>query len=181
MKAWKRIEPTVVSKIGWRTIVSKTFEMPDGQIQAYGTNGGEETHVGAVLALTPDNQVIIARQFRPGPEKIFDELPGGGIEAGEDPTVGLARELREETGYQPGKMTLLGTTQKDAYTNTVWHYYLATDCTPHPDGYEHEDTEHIEILLISIEQLIKNARAGRMSDLEAVFFAYDELQRRLQK
>jgi ADP-ribose pyrophosphatase len=176
MKPWKRIEPTKVDKIGWRTIVTKTFEMPDGQVAEFQTIGGEGRHCIAAIALTPDNQVIVARQFRPGPEKIFDELPGGGVEALDtDYETAARRELLEETGYEAGVIDFLGDVYKDANTNTTWHYFVARDCTPHARGQQLDDNEHVEVRLITIDQFLKNARNGRMTDIGAVFLAYERL------
>ena len=63
----------------------------------YISNEGPST---AVFALTTSNQVILARQFRPGPNAVLDELPGGAIEGGETPEQAGERELLEETGYR---------------------------------------------------------------------------------
>jgi hypothetical protein len=55
---------------------------------------------------------------------------------------------------------------------------LATDCTPHTDGQKLDETEHIEVVLITIDELLDNARNARMTDIEALFLAYEELQKR---
>ncbi len=176
MIPWKRIEPTVVQKIGHRTIVSKTFHMPDGKIATFETIAAEHSQCIATVALTADNKVIIARQYRPGPELIFEELPGGGVEAGEEPEAAARRELLEETGYEAGRMEHLGTLYKDAYTNTTWNFFLARECRMTNISQRLDIDEHIEVACISIEQLLENARSGRMSDVTAVFIAYEQLK-----
>jgi 8-oxo-dGTP pyrophosphatase MutT (NUDIX family) len=52
-----------------------------------------------VLALTPADELVLLRQFRAGSRRDSLEMPGGLIEAGEDPALAAARELLEETGY----------------------------------------------------------------------------------
>lgn len=177
MKPWKRVEPTTVHKIGWRTIVSKTFILPDGQTAVFDTERPEGQEVAIVIALTLDNKVILARQFRPGPETVLEELPAGLIDKGETPEEAASRELQEETGYIPGSMKYLGKYSRDPYSNLFIHVYLATDCTLHDDGQQLEDTEFIEVELISIEQLIDNAKNNKMAEVGAVFMGYEELQK----
>ena len=52
-----------------------------------------------VVALTPDDQVVMVRQFRAGLHRDSLETPGGLVEDGEDPCTARRRELLEETGY----------------------------------------------------------------------------------
>lgn len=177
MKPWKRIEPTKVDKIAYRTIVTKQFLMPNGQTAEFGTVWPEGQEFVAVVALTPDKQVIVGRMFRVGPEMVMDELPGGYVDAGEAVEEAGVRELLEETGYRAGAVEYLGKTHKDAYMNATWHFLLATDCRLDP-GYNHEAEaeEHIETVLISIAQLIDNAKNDRMTDNVGVLLAYDTLK-----
>jgi ADP-ribose pyrophosphatase len=174
MEAWRRIGPTKVDKVGWRTIVTKTFEMPDGQTAEFHTLAKEHGHCIATIGLTALNEVIIARQFRAGPERIMDELPGGGADEGEDFAVAAGRELLEETGYQAEQIEHIGDVYKDAYTNTTWHYFLAIGCKKVADQTL-DNNEHVETVLVSIPQLFENARSGLMTDVDAVFLAYDKL------
>src|SRR6185312_13561327 len=56
-----------------------------------------------VIAVTPDDRVVLVRQFRAGSRRDSLETPGGflepGEDPGEDPGEAGARELLEETGY----------------------------------------------------------------------------------
>lgn len=179
---WKRTGPTAVHKIGWRTLVTKNFISPDGQESEFVTKEREDSHAQAVIALTPDNQVILAKQFRVGPEKVLHELPGGGAEAAETYEEAVIRELAEETGYVPhGKVEHLGDIYKDAYTNTCWHYFIAYDCRPNGKGQKLDPSEFIETALVTIPELFELGHNQAMTDTEALFLAYDKLQKLLNE
>lgn len=175
MNEWPRVGEPEETKVGWRWLTRKVFIDPTGVEREYYTMAKIGTICIATIALTADNTVIVAEQFRPGPEKIFEELPGGGHDAGEEIEVAARRELHEETGYTAGSMEHLGKIYKDAYSNGEWHYFLARGCIK--DGEQHtDDGEFISVKEISIEQLFENARNSRMTDTEAVFLAYEKLR-----
>ena len=62
-----------------------------------------------VVALTPDERLVMVRQFRAGSGRDSLEPPGGLLEPGEDPRAAGARELLEETGYAGDPALLVGT------------------------------------------------------------------------
>jgi 8-oxo-dGTP pyrophosphatase MutT (NUDIX family) len=74
-----------------------TFRLPHGDVANYDIK--DQGAVACVLALTPENKVILAQQFRPGPEQLLLEMPGGCVDAGEAVEAAIRRELLEETGY----------------------------------------------------------------------------------
>jgi 8-oxo-dGTP pyrophosphatase MutT (NUDIX family) len=61
-----------------------------------------------VIALTPDRQVVLVRQFRAGSQTESLETPGGLVDPGEDPITAALRELREETGYAGDEARVVG-------------------------------------------------------------------------
>jgi ADP-ribose pyrophosphatase len=177
VEPWKRIEPTVVAKVDYHNVVVKTFEVPGtGKALTIATTPLEGSRAGHVIAITKDKKVVVARQFRHGPEKMMDEIPGGIIDEGEEPDAGTRRELLEETGYKAGTMEFLGTSSRDGYNNRTWYYYLAVDCELSKEGLHQDEYEQIEVKLISIEQLIHNAKHDNMIDVAAVLMAYEQLK-----
>jgi ADP-ribose pyrophosphatase len=60
-----------------------------------------------VVAVTPDDQVVLVWQYRFGTDALSLEIPGGVIDPGESPEQAARRELREETGYEAERLDLL--------------------------------------------------------------------------
>ena len=174
MEKWPHTEPDEIIKVGWRTLVRKHFAQPDGRSVEYVTKDSPDKVSVAIIALTPDSKVIIAEQFRPGPEEVMQELPGGGSEIGEDYEQAALRELTEETGYSSSRVQYLGKVYKDAYTNSQHHYYIAFDAVQ-SSSQELDDGEFITVRLITIDELFDNARNAKLTDTEAVFLAYEQL------
>jgi ADP-ribose pyrophosphatase len=175
MRPWKRIDPTIVTKIDYQDMVVKTFKTPDGKTATRAIFLAESKKAAGVIAITKDYKVIVARQFRPGPEKIMDEIPGGYVEENEEPEQAARRELMEETGYTAGEMTFLGEFGRDAYMNGRWHYYLAKDCMK-SNKQQLDHDEFVTIELLSIQEFIDGAKNDHMTDMAAVLVAYDQLK-----
>src|SRR5712675_640175 len=62
-----------------------------------------------VIAVTPDDRLVMVEQYRHGSNTVELEIPGGMMDAEENDPVGTAtRELREETGYEGENARILG-------------------------------------------------------------------------
>jgi 8-oxo-dGTP pyrophosphatase MutT (NUDIX family) len=84
-----------------------------------------------VIALTPEDDVLLVRQFRHGVERVTLETPGGIIDEGEAPLDAAARELREETGFAADRFVLLGAVEPNpALQDNRCHVVLALDARP---------------------------------------------------
>lgn len=112
-----------------------------------------------VIPLTPDNKVVLVRQYRHGVDEISLEIPGGICNEGENPLDAARRECLEETGYSSKEEPeLLGTTDTNPalFTNQCY-VYLWRNCTFNTvqELDEHEDIEVIKIPLLEIPERIK--------------------------
>jgi 8-oxo-dGTP pyrophosphatase MutT (NUDIX family) len=62
-----------------------------------------------VIAVTPEQQLVMVEQYRHGSNTVELEIPGGLMDAGEtSPITAGVRELREETGYEGGQARVIG-------------------------------------------------------------------------
>lgn len=127
-----------------------------------------------MLAITKDNKVILVKEYRPGPQEILLELPGGFLDPNEKPQKTIERELLEETGYK-GKVQLVTTCFDDAYSTMNRYCFVATDCekVSEPKAEEHE---FIELELLSLEDFRKLLKSGKMTDVEVGYLGLDFLR-----
>ncbi len=116
----------------------------------------------AVLPVTPHSDVLLVRQFRPALRQALVEIPAGLLDVrDEDALTCAARELFEETGYRHASIEFLGGIYTSAgFTDEYIHLFLArTEAEPvgTPEA-------GIELLRKPFEEMVRAARAGRVSD-----------------
>ena len=71
IQAWKELKREQAYKKYSRAIDRVGFLLPNGTEADFYIKA--EAPAAAIFALTSDDQVILARQFRPGPKKILNE------------------------------------------------------------------------------------------------------------
>ena len=125
-----------------------------------------------VVAITPDRQIVLVRQYRFGRESVTLEIPGGVVEPGEDPRDAGLRELREETGYDGGTVTSLGWVEPNpAIQSNACHMYLVEGCTLQAEQ-ELDEGEDVEVVLMNLEKVPEAVRNGEIRHALAVAALY---------
>lgn len=168
--AWELINSERQGRVGRRAVVAKTFRTPDGAEAVFTVTGDAANRAVACVALTPRGTVVLAEQYRPGPERVMAELPGGGVDPGESLADGAARELAEETGYVAEELTYLGEMCYDAYFGGSRHYFLATGCERRREQ-ELDPNEFVAVREVTFGDLLRLAMTAGMTDPGGVLLA----------
>ncbi|MEI7733127.1 MAG: NUDIX hydrolase [Verrucomicrobiota bacterium] len=136
-----------------------------------------------VVAITPDDQMVMVEQYRHGTNTVELEVPGGMIDPHDrDPVAGGLRELREETGYEGEKARIIG----DVYANpailtNVCHVVLVEQCRlKHPQQLDHG--EDLNIRLIPVPEVYQLVAANKIkhSLVMVALCYYDQVRRGLR-
>jgi len=143
-------------------VVKDTVLLPDGK------EAKREfcMHVGAVcmLPLLPDGKVIMERQYRYPHGRVFLEIPAGKKDCKEEDSLSAAlRELKEETGAVPGKVTYLGAIDTSpAILDEVIDLYLCEELS-FGDTKRDED-EFLTLEEIPLRRLYEMVMKGEIAD-----------------
>jgi ADP-ribose pyrophosphatase len=156
---------------GFINVVARTYDRPDGTTATWDVV--EDADAAAVLAFTPAGDVVLVRQFRPGPARVLDELPGGFIEPGETPVVAAARELLEETGYR-GTIEIVGSCWLMANSTRRQYIAVARDCEQVAEP-ELDPEELCEPVVVSYADFRRHLRTGDLTDTDLAYLALDHL------
>lgn len=167
---WEKIKERIAYD-GWRSMLVKTFRLPDGQVQEYDVirNGAYVV----VAAFTKEKEAILIQQYRPGPEMVLSSFCEGYIDENETPEQAAVRELLEETGYRAGSIKLLRTL-RTAYSTEKRICLLAMDCEYErpPAG---DADEFIEVCTMPMAEFLAWVRTD-----ESAFYTLDALLLALQ-
>jgi len=120
-----------------------------------------------VVAVYNEGNVLLVNQFRSPMGKELLEIPAGGIDKGEKPAAAVIREMREETGFKPGKVErLTGFYLSPGFCDEYMHLFLAKDLLPAP--LSAEDTAGIEVVKVPVAQIPELIFSGKIEDSKTV-------------
>jgi ADP-ribose pyrophosphatase len=109
-----------------------------------------------VIAITPDQQLVMVEQYRHGSDTVELEIPGGMMDKGEtDPVTTGVRELREETGYAGSNARLLGTVLANPAILTNNCYTVIVENCHLKHGVEFDHGEDLLTRLVPIAEIPK--------------------------
>lgn len=121
----------------------------------------------AVIPILPNGNIGLIRQFRYPTNKIHIEVPAGKIDPGENIKETAARELQEEIGYFPNKLTLLTKINPCiGYSDESIWIFLGEDLEQVKQN-KMED-ESLEFYPVSMDESIEMVWTGKITDVKTI-------------
>jgi ADP-ribose pyrophosphatase len=127
------------------------------------------THPGAVaiVALDEAQNVLMVRQFRLAAGRMMLEIPAGTLEPNESVLVCAERELQEEAGYKPLKLTPIGGIfVAPGYTTEYIHLFRASNLVE--SRLEMDNDEFIEVVKIPFTKALDMIDRGEIQDAKSI-------------
>ena len=126
-------------------------------------------HGGSVIIIPidEDGNLFFVRQYRHAAGTELLELPAGTRDGDEPYEECAAREIREETGMEAGKLKKVGEFYlAPGYSTEFMVVYLATDLKHNP--LKADDDEFLEVEKIYIQKAFEMAESGEMPDAKSL-------------
>jgi ADP-ribose pyrophosphatase len=161
MAEWETLDRRFLWQSGWYNLRQDRLRTPAGDEFTYTL----VDHPGAVwvVPITADGHIVLVRQYRYTVDDWCYEVPAGGLSPGLTPEEVARRELLEEVGGEAAEMRYVGQFYtSNGISNEVAYVYLATGVEL--GDTRREPTELMEIRLVSVEEALRMAREGDISD-----------------
>lgn len=159
---WKTNLTSTVYENAWIEVKHNEVENPGGGEGVYGVVHFKNIAIG-VIPIDINGMVTLVGQFRYPQQSYSWEIPAGGGAISESKIEAAKRELSEETGMTSLNWTkVLEMHLSNSVSDEKAVLFLAEDCK---FGFSNpEETESIEILRISIEELFLRVQSGEITD-----------------
>ena len=138
------------------SLYSSKRESFEGKIStAYTLEAPDWVTVVPLIKKNGEDYFVMVRQYRHGSMRITTEFPAGTLEPDEEPEIAAVRELQEETGYNAGKITYLGSVNPNpAFLTNTYTAYLAEDLVQ-TGSQNLDEHEYVDYELIPVDDVIK--------------------------
>jgi ADP-ribose pyrophosphatase len=163
IKPWKKVASQKLADFCIFSVRSERKVSPRTQ-QEHDFYIIDSVHWVNVIAVTPDQQLVMVEQYRHGSNTVELEIPGGMMDAKDiRPEVCGARELREETGYEGENARILGQVYANpAIMSNICYTILIENCRcVHPVEWDHG--EDLITKLVPIVELPDLVAAGKIA------------------
>ena len=163
-------------------VVQDRVELPDGKGQAQRDlifhNGAV-----AVIAITPENKMILVKQYRKAIEATSYEIPAGKLELGEnaDPQAAALRELEEETGYTGQLELVYDFYSAIGFCNEKIKLYSASHLAKVENPRPQDEDETLELFEVSLEEAEQLLQNGDICDAKTIMALQYWQQKNLNK
>lgn len=179
IKPWEVLESSIVFSNRWLRVRKDVCRTNRGNIADYYVV--ERFDYVLVVALTPESQVLVVRQYKHGVGKVVCELPAGYIEDGEDALACARRELREETGYEAERIEPLAVLYASpSASQHRAHLFLATGLRSMGEQ-RLDDNEQIAVekmdFATAVQAVIHNQVFADLSSTTALLLAWERMKR----
>lgn len=115
-----------------------------------------------VVAITPQQTLLMVRQHRFGIGTVTTEIPAGMIDPGETSHQAAMRELCEETGCTSDDWQYLGWVEANpAFLNNRCHLWLARNVRQ-THTTEQDLGENVAIIELTLDEIHQEIASGRM-------------------
>ncbi|MCM3747333.1 NUDIX hydrolase [Paenibacillus pasadenensis] len=124
----------------------------------------------AVIAIV-DGKLLTVGQYRKPMDKYQVEIPAGKLDAGEDPAVCAARELKEETGITAASVRLVDAFYTSpGFADEKVYLYVAEGLEQGESQPDEDEELHVEALTMEqAEDYIERGLIGDAKTLMAVY------------
>ncbi|MDQ0231868.1 NUDIX hydrolase [Metabacillus malikii] len=140
-------------------------------------NGNKSTreivrHPGAVavIAITPENKIVMVEQYRKPLGRTLVEIPAGKLEMGEEPEVTARRELEEETGYTCSDLRpLISFYTSPGFADEIVHLFIAENLEKLENPAELDEDEFLDIKEVTLEEAEEMVRNKHIYDAKTAY------------
>lgn len=166
MEEYKRLNRKLIAHGAIIDYYQDTMQIPNGNIADWDLI--DHKGAAAVVPVRGDGKILMVRQYRNALERETLEIPAGGLNGREEPTLqAAARELEEETGYVSSDLELLNSIYTTvAFCNEKIDIYLARNLRP---GTQHlDEDEYLNVEAWSLEDLMQMIFDGTLQDSKTI-------------